>query len=71
MQLFGNLNTEFTMTTTLSAGTVRMEQTQEFKDLCALHGVQPTRRQYSKFTNGYGALARATGKSTRKAPPGK
>lgn len=59
------------MTTTLDAGTVKMHNTQEFRDLCALHGVHPTRRQYSKFTNGYGALARATGKSTRKSPPGK
>ena len=59
------------MTTTDNTGTVKAHESPEFAALCLKHGIQPTRRQFSKFRNGYGALARAEGTSTRKAPPGK
>lgn len=42
----------------------------EFHRLCEANGVKPTPRQLAKFTHRYGQLARATGISTRQAPPG-
>ena len=48
------------MTTTREAGTVvALAGSEGFKDLCEAHEVKPTRRQASKFLNGYGALVRA------------
>jgi hypothetical protein len=44
-------------TTTQNAGTVVAHATSDgFKDLCEAHGIAPTRRQASKYLNGYGAL---------------
>jgi len=39
-----------------------------FRDLCDKAGVKPTKRQASKFRNGYGMAARQAGSSTRKDP---
>jgi hypothetical protein len=50
---------------------MKVAPTPEFVALCEKHGVKPTSRQVSKLRNGYGALARALGLSTREAPPGK
>ena len=47
-----------------------MAASPEFQRLCEAHGVNPTKRQFSKFARRYGQLARATGINTRKAPPG-
>lgn len=47
-----------------------MAASPEFQKLCDAHNVHQTKRQFSKFTNRYGQLARATGASTRQAPPG-
>jgi len=59
------------MTTTNNTGTVKAHESPEFVAICKANNVQPTRRQASKYRNGYGALARAVGTSTRKMPPGK
>ncbi len=42
----------------------------EYIEACKQAGVQPTRRQWSKYRSGYGALARALGVSNRRTPPG-
>ena len=47
-----------------------MAASPDFQRLCEANGVHQTKRQFSKFTNRYGQLARATGISTRQAPPG-
>ena len=59
------------MTTTNNTGTVKAHESPEFAAICRQHGIAPTRRQFSKFRNGYGALARAVGTSKRTPPPGK
>jgi hypothetical protein len=65
------------MTTTQEAGTVKGWLSPEFIKACEKATadlgvkVEPTRRQFSKYRNGYGLLARADGTSTRKSPPGK
>ncbi len=56
----------------MSVSKARKDLPAEFVALCAKHnGITATRRQMSKFRNGYGALARAEGTSTRRQPPGK
>lgn len=40
----------------------------EFQTICADADVKPTRRQASKFRNGYGKAARSVGKNTRRDP---
>lgn len=44
------------------------EHDQEFRKACEVAGVKPTRRQYSKYRNRYGAAARAAGHYDRKNP---
>jgi len=46
------------MTTTNNTGTV-MHDDAIFREACAFAGVTPTRRQVSKYRNGYGALHNA------------
>jgi hypothetical protein len=41
---------------------------QDFQEACRKAGVQNTDRQASKWRNGYGAAARAVGRSNRKSP---
>lgn len=42
----------------------------EFRRHCEIAGVQPTRRQASKYRNRYGAAARAGNRNDRRAPAG-
>ena len=47
---------------------VKPWQSSEFVALCEQHGVKPTRRQFSKYRNGYGALADKVGTHQPRGP---
>ena len=57
-------------TTNDGSGTVSKWDSPEFRQKCEAAGVKHTRRQFSKYRNGYGALRLAEGTSKRIAPPG-